>query len=231
MEMGKFAFTGPDPGIVPPTAPTLLLVEDSVYAADAIRLACRHVGLRLRRAASLAEARRHLGLYRPHAVLVDVGLPDGSGTELVGALAMDANRPRLIVATSAESAARAAAEAAGADLFLEKPLSGLEPFRQIARAIGSTGRPCSETGTLRPDAVALHQDLARLDGLIDHGRASAAYAAQFAEAVARAARDGQLAECARRVRRGLSRPGHEIGPDLEALRSLVRARLAAIPSI
>jgi len=229
--MGKLAFAGSDPGLPPPAVPTLLLVEDSVYAADAIRLACRHVGLRLRRAASLAEARRHLGLYRPHAVMIDVGLPDGSGAELVAALAAAPERPRLVIATSAESAARAVAEAAGADLFLEKPVSGIRPFQRIAEAIGSPGRPASENGSVTPDAVALHQDLARLDVLIGNGPASAAYAAQFAEAVARAARDGALAACAARVRRALARPGQDIRAEMAALRGLVRARLAATPAI
>ncbi|MEY4983700.1 MAG: hypothetical protein RIR62_1966, partial [Pseudomonadota bacterium] len=65
---------------------TLLAVEDSRLAADGLRLLCRSQGARLRRAATCAEAGRHLSLYRPDAILIDLGLPDGNGEALVAAL-------------------------------------------------------------------------------------------------------------------------------------------------
>ena len=65
----------------------LLLVEDSRFAAEAVRLMCLKSGARLRRADSLAAAHRHLAAYVPAVTIVDLGLPDGPGESLIAELA------------------------------------------------------------------------------------------------------------------------------------------------
>ncbi|MEL7345922.1 MAG: response regulator, partial [Pseudomonadota bacterium] len=73
----------------PPTAEkpllgqTLLVVEDSRFSCEAVRLLCLRSGARIRRADSIRSARRHLRTYRPSIILVDIGLPDGSGLDLI----------------------------------------------------------------------------------------------------------------------------------------------------
>ena len=81
-------------------AVTILLVEDSRSASEAIRLYAAESGARVRRADSLHAASRHLAIYRPNVVMVDLGLPDGDGMALIRHLASASTPIGAIVALS-----------------------------------------------------------------------------------------------------------------------------------
>lgn len=207
----------PLPGCAAPTPPggitTILLVEDSRHAAEAVRLAARFLGLRLRRAEDLASARRHLRVYRPDLVLIDLGLPDGTGLELIAELALCQRRPRRCVAISADPDARAEALAAGAQAFVEKPLrlpgdlsvllgSGSLPAAAAGAAIrldpagGPEAPPTDPAGG--QDPLALRDDLLRARALLTGGDAGARrYATRFLAGLGRSLGDCGLQQAAR----------------------------------
>ena len=108
---------------------TVLVVEDSRFACDAMRLLCLRSGARIRRADCLKSARRHLQVYRPSAVIIDLGLPDGSGAELISELSVTSPRVEVILGTSGDSFSEEVALAAGADGFLAKPISSVIAFQ------------------------------------------------------------------------------------------------------
>src|SRR5690606_24848243 len=108
---------------------TVLVVEDSRFACEAMRLLCLRSGARIRRADSLRSARRHLQLYRPSALVVDLGLPDGSGLELIAEQARAMPKVDVILGISGDPGQAQAAVAAGAQGFLEKPLTSLDSFQ------------------------------------------------------------------------------------------------------
>lgn len=115
---------------IPPR--TMLLVEDSGLAAEAVRLICRRIGIRLRRANSLAGAALHLKVYRPDIALIDLGLPDGSGLDLIAALARSSMRPRRLVAVSGRARMeREALSARGGNCFLLEPISLAQHFAAL----------------------------------------------------------------------------------------------------
>lgn len=241
------------PGTAGPLAGlTILAVEDSRLASEALRLLCRHSGARLRRADSLATARRHLALYRPDAVIVDLGLPDGPGDGLVAELAQARVRPAAggpaLIAISGDGALGPAALAAGADAFVEKPLPGLAAFQALVlRALpgGAGGDPAGAgmpraapppSGPVAPDPMALRDDLMLAAGLLDQAMdpPTRAYLARFLGGVARSAGDLPLAEAARALREdaaafgpGLPPAGPAAGapPALRRVAALVRRRL------
>ncbi len=113
---------------------TVLAVEDSRFACDALRLMCRRSGARLRRAETLEAARAHLRVYRPDIVLVDLGLPDGRGEALIQDLAAAPPGRPAILGMSGDPAGEALALAAGADAFLDKPVAGIATFQSTLRA-------------------------------------------------------------------------------------------------
>lgn len=201
---------------------TVLAVEDSRFASEALRLMCRRLGARLRRAESLQAAAAHLRLYRPDVVIVDLGLPDGRGEALIRDLST--RQPRAVVlGMSGDAAGKAAALEAGADGFLEKPLESLVVFGSIL--MQALPEQMAEAGLIAeprlvPDALALRDDLAHAADLLDAGQGAAgqppdpAYVAGFVRGVARHAHDLPLAEAA-----GRARP--------EEIRALLRDRLAA----
>ena len=150
---------------------TVLAVEDSRFASDALRLMCRRLGARLRRADSLHAAASHLKLYRPDVVMVDLGLPDGRGEALIREVA--ARRPKAVVlGMSGDAGGRAAAMAAGADGFVDKPLESLAALREVLlghlpdRAGDLLAEP---DAVLVPDALALRDDLAHAAALLEAG--------------------------------------------------------------
>jgi CheY-like chemotaxis protein len=188
---------------------TLLAVEDSRFASEALRLLCQRSGARLRRADSLRAARRHLAVYRPTAVAVDIGLPDGSGLELVSELARASQRVGAVIAMSADPAEAEAARDAGADGFLPKPVESLASFQAFMLAHlphlapeKGRPRPVSEDDRIRPDALALQDDLVHAEHLLarapDEG--TLRYAGQFVGALAAAAGDSGLARAAAALR-------------------------------
>ena len=203
---------------------TLLAVEDSRFASDALRLLCQRSGARLRRAESLTVARSHLRCYRPDAVLVDLGLPDGHGTALIRDLVLRKNRP-AILGMSGDVSGRGAALAAGADTFFAKPISSLRAFQSLVLR-WVTGHPAAlpqdDTALAPPDPLALHDDLTHAAALLQGARddSRTRYVAGFLEGIARVSQDAEMAAAAHHAREaGMS--------GITRLAAVVTARLAA----
>ena len=114
---------------------TVLVVEDSKYACKGIRLLSLRSGARIRRADCLRSARRHLQVYRPSVVIIDLGLPDGNGTELIEEIHTTSPRVGVVLATSGDSFGESVALAAGADGFFAKPLKSLAVFQETILAL------------------------------------------------------------------------------------------------
>jgi len=193
---------------------TILLVEDSRYCSEAVRLICLKSGARLRRADTLAAAYRHVATYRPSLVLVDIGLPDGSGLDLVRELASHrAQMPTpVILVTSGEDPVLAvlAARQAGADGFMPKPLTNISEFQKSIleyfpeRADFWSVRGVPPVPDVAPDLLSVGEDIRQVCDLLtaaasDMDQAKLTYCAQFLHGVAEASQDENLAEMAEQI--------------------------------
>ena len=202
------AGSGPRPGdkrvaacpVLPLQGVTLLVVEDSRFACEALRLMAQRSGARMRRAATLRDARRHLDVYRPDAVLVDMGLPDGSGSGLIRDLVVSQS-PLVVLGMSGDPGQRSVALAAGAFGFIEKPLSGLAAFQSVLlRHLPGHGAAVSSADAVpEPDMLALTDDLLSVARMLDASpdAAQRSYIAGFLGGVARSAHDAPLEAAAR----------------------------------
>lgn len=209
---------------------TVLVVEDSRFASEAMRLLCLRSGARIRRADCLASAHRHLQTYRPGVVIVDMGLPDGSGADLIREIRAMTPPVPVILGTSGDTDVEGEAIAAGADGFLQKPLESLAAFQHaILVALPENRRPIGlhaiSDDVIHPDPIAFQDDLHHMaEVLSDRTDAqSLHYAAQFLTGVARSAHDAALETAAT----ALGRKGAPSAADLSHLNALVQERLAA----
>lgn len=182
---------------------TVLVVEDSRYACEAIRLLCLRSGARIRRADCLRSARRHLRVYRPAVVMIDLGLPDGNGIDLISELSTAQPRVEVILGMSAEDNLEANALAAGADGFIAKPILSLAAFQsRVLALLPEDRRPKGprvlDDAKVCPDPIAFRDDIAHIADVLDDAEDSFTldYIAQFIIGVARSAEDTPLEKAA-----------------------------------
>lgn len=192
-------------------AVTILLVEDSRSASEAIRLFAAESGARVRRADTMHAASRHLAIYRPNVVMVDLGLPDGDGMALIRHLAAASTPIGAIIALSGHEREswQGEAIAAGAAACLEKPIASLRAFQECVLGVlpdaDSRRRPDERELALAGRASvqsALDEDLRRARALLTDAMPlgdgdTIAYCAQFLGSVGEMLGDRELVAASR----------------------------------
>ena len=119
---------------------SLLAVEDNADIAWLVQQRLSGVGYRVRHAGTLSEARLELAREMPDAVLLDVGLPDGSGLELVADVRLmhGGEAVPVVVVSGAEMAAHE--RPAGVE-WLVKPVDHRQLLQAVRRALRVPGPP------------------------------------------------------------------------------------------
>ena len=209
----NFSRKGPARADRPLLGLTILMIEDSRYFSDAVRLMAIRSGARLRRADSVAAAHKHVRIYMPDVILADIGLPDGSGVDFVSEIQTHIS-DIPIIAMSGDSKHADAAIEAGAIQFLEKPFFDLAQFQQIIlsvlpQTLAPKGfRPSIVGQSVTPDGETLSDDLQQIKSILhesvetdDDRRAK--YCAQFLFSVARVAGNKSLTDNANKLQREL----------------------------
>ncbi|SFE51795.1 response regulator [Roseivivax sediminis] len=208
---------------------TVLMVEDSRYACDALRLMAVRSGARIRRADCLRSARRHLEVYQPSVAVIDMGLPDGSGAELIAEMAAAQPRVPVLLGISGDPFAEGIALAAGADGFLAKPLESVLAFQTaVLSNLPPDWRPAgprpADPTRVRPDPLAYRDDILHAAEVLRQAE-DADYVARFLAGLARSAGDTALAETAARLLDATTR-GEETGVIRETLSRMMAERAA-----
>ncbi len=211
---------------------TVLVIEDSRYACEAMRLLCLRSGARIRRADSLRAARRHLQVYRPSVAIIDLGLPDGDGVDLIAELASGTPRPDVVLGLSGDPDRRSEAMNAGADGFMTKPLSSLALFQEaVLQHLPKERRPhgprALNNEVVTPDPIAYRDDMAHMADVLEsrEDEKMVDYVAQFLSGVARSAQDEPLASAAEDLAMKRAQ-GAPVTVELAHVAGLIQDRLA-----
>jgi adenylate cyclase len=117
----------------------VLVVEDDPDVQRSLRGILRKCGAEVHPAVSLGEAIALLHTLRPEAILLDLGLPDGDGTDLipvVRAVPELAQVPILVLTGREGDDAQVAVLEAGADDFLQKPFHRRILMARLTNLVG-----------------------------------------------------------------------------------------------
>ncbi len=116
---------------------SLLVVEDDDALRETLVQALSTICSRVRQVATLADAIHDCAEDEPDLVLLDLGLPDGDGSELLTRLRAITTVPIVVLSGRNEDEQKVALLDAGADDFISKPCSAAE---LVARVRGQLRR-------------------------------------------------------------------------------------------
>lgn len=139
-----------------PSSARVLVVDDERAILRAVRTNLAAHGFHVETAETLKEA-RELVLHHPDVVLLDLGLPDGDGMDLIREVRSYSSIPIVVLSARSAEREKVAALDLGADDYLTKPFGVDELLARIRVALRHTARPSSgpeaifRTGSLEVD--------------------------------------------------------------------------------
>jgi two-component system, OmpR family, KDP operon response regulator KdpE len=147
----------------------VLVVDDEPQILRALRTSLRAAGYDVEAAETAAQALALLAANPPDAVVLDLVLPDGSGTDVCREFRTWSSAPVIVLSVVGDEAEKVAALDAGADDYVTKPF-GMEELlarlRAALRRADAPTEPVVELGELRIDlekrAVSVSGELVQL---------------------------------------------------------------------
>ena len=136
------------------TGPRVLVVDDESQILRALQLKLRAAGYAVETAATADEALMKAAMRPPEAIILDLVLPDRSGTDVCRVLRTWSAVPIVVLSAVGEEQEKIAALDAGADDYVTKPFSGDELLARVRAQLrrgAPPGRPLLEVGDLRID--------------------------------------------------------------------------------
>ena len=138
----------------------VLIIDDEPQILRALRINLSVRGYEVTTAATGAAALRAAAETRPEVIVLDLGLPDMDGLEVLGGLRGWNDTPVIVLSARSDSAEKVAALDAGADDYVTKPF-GMDEFLARLRAAVRRGtasvdadEPVVETDSFTVDLAA-----------------------------------------------------------------------------
>ena len=132
----------------------ILVVDDEPQILRALETNLRGAGYEVDTAATAEDALSTVASRRPEAVILDLLLPDGRGTDVCRELRTWSSVPVILLSAVGEEAEKVAALDAGADDYVTKPFGMdelLARLRAAMRRVTLSGEPVLDVGEIRVD--------------------------------------------------------------------------------
>lgn len=139
------------------SVPSVIVVEDEDKIRRFIRMALEAEQLAVFEADSVARGLIEIGTRQPDLVVLDLGLPDGDGIDLIRDMRTWSDLPVIVLSARSAESDKVAALDAGADDYLIKPFGAAELLARVRAQLrrrfraGSTGTSVFEFGNVRVD--------------------------------------------------------------------------------
>jgi two-component system KDP operon response regulator KdpE len=136
------------------SGPRILVVDDEPQILRALETTLRVEGYEVETAATGEQALAQAAMRPPEAVILDLVLPDRSGTDVARELRSWTKIPIVILSAVGDEREKVAALDAGADDYVTKPFGGdelLARLRAVLRRATPGGSPVIEIGELKID--------------------------------------------------------------------------------
>ncbi len=150
----------------------ILIIEDESQMRKFLKASLASHGFRLIEAGSGREGESLVAANSPDLVLLDLGLPDGDGIDLVRRLREWTKVPILVVSARGREADKVLALDAGADDYLTKPFGVSELLARIRVAFrhaqASTTTPKVPVLTIGPLSIDVERREVSVSGAIVH---------------------------------------------------------------
>jgi two-component system KDP operon response regulator KdpE len=132
----------------------VLVVDDEQQILRALRTSLRGAGYEVETADSVETALAAAAMRPPEAVILDLVLPDGTGTDVCRELRTWTSAPVIVLSAVGEEREKVAALDAGADDYVTKPVGIdelLARLRAVLRRTAPSGEPVVTVGELMID--------------------------------------------------------------------------------
>jgi two-component system, OmpR family, catabolic regulation response regulator CreB len=130
--------------------PHILLLEDDPAIARTVAYALERDGLGVTHALLLADARRQIAARTFDLLLLDVGLPDGSGLDLCREVRAAGHVPVLMLSARGEELDRVLGLELGADDYMAKPFSPRELVARVKALLRRSAAPAAVQSAAAP---------------------------------------------------------------------------------
>jgi two-component system KDP operon response regulator KdpE len=140
------------------TRPEVLVIDDEIQIRRLLRMTLEEAGYTVREAETGRAGQDEVLRHSPDAIILDLGLPDESGVEMLKRLREWNPVPVLILSVFGQEGSKIAGLDAGADDYLTKPFAGGELLARL-RAVLRRIKPAVATNVFRFGRVEV--DLAR----------------------------------------------------------------------